>query len=149
MRKLTFIDLFAGLGGFHKALHEHGLECVFESELDPVLRDTCKMNWSKDVKLQIELLNYNVHRKYNKSIYFNNNSRPDSNNKYENLHFSALENDDTIMFHFHYNFSVPEKIFIEKFKNKQLFNKELLSEIQVEYSSYSSKLGITQILQST
>lgn len=34
---LTFIDLFAGLGGFNLALRRHGLECVFASEKDPEL----------------------------------------------------------------------------------------------------------------
>jgi DNA (cytosine-5)-methyltransferase 1 len=48
---MRFIDLFAGLGGFHKALHELGHECVFASELDPVLRDTYKKNWGKDINI--------------------------------------------------------------------------------------------------
>lgn len=48
---MRFIDLFAGLGGFHKALHELGHECVFASELDPVLRDIYRQNWGKDINI--------------------------------------------------------------------------------------------------
>ena len=41
---LKFIDLFAGLGGFNLALRRQGLECVFASEKDPVLRDLYSRN---------------------------------------------------------------------------------------------------------
>lgn len=42
---MRFIDLFAGLGGFHKALHELGHECVFASEINKELRDIYEINW--------------------------------------------------------------------------------------------------------
>lgn len=42
---MKFIDLFAGLGGFHKAMHELGHECVFASEIDPTLRKLYEKNW--------------------------------------------------------------------------------------------------------
>jgi DNA mismatch endonuclease (patch repair protein) len=37
-RPLRFIDLFAGLGGFHLGLSRLGHRCVFASEQDPQLR---------------------------------------------------------------------------------------------------------------
>jgi DNA (cytosine-5)-methyltransferase 1 len=42
---LKFIDLFAGLGGFHLALAELGHECVFASELDPDLSALYEKNF--------------------------------------------------------------------------------------------------------
>lgn len=61
---MRFIDLFAGLGGFHKALHHLGHECVFASELDPTLRQKYQENWGvychgdikKIVDKQIEII---------------------------------------------------------------------------------------------
>ena len=36
---MRFLDLFAGLGGFHLALQQLGHRCVFASELDASLRE--------------------------------------------------------------------------------------------------------------
>jgi len=41
---VKFIDLFAGIGGFHSALSRLGHECVFASELSGELRDLYKEN---------------------------------------------------------------------------------------------------------
>ena len=35
---MTFIDLFAGLGGFRLALESFGAKCVYSSEWDPPVR---------------------------------------------------------------------------------------------------------------
>jgi DNA (cytosine-5)-methyltransferase 1 len=43
--KLKFIDLFAGIGGFHLAFHSVGGECVFASEKDPFARKTYTENF--------------------------------------------------------------------------------------------------------
>lgn len=40
-----FIDLFAGIGGFHLAFHQLGAECVFASEWDDLARKTYEHNF--------------------------------------------------------------------------------------------------------
>ncbi len=43
--KFTFIDLFAGIGGFHLAMHELGGKCVFASEWDRDAQETYEANY--------------------------------------------------------------------------------------------------------
>ncbi len=43
----TFIDLFAGIGGFHLAFHNVGAECVFSSEWDEHARKTYEENFKE------------------------------------------------------------------------------------------------------
>lgn len=42
---MKFIDLFAGLGGFHQALAQRGAQCVFASELNTNLSDLYEKNF--------------------------------------------------------------------------------------------------------
>ena len=43
--KRNFIDLFAGIGGFHLALHDENTQCVFASENDYYCRKTYLHNF--------------------------------------------------------------------------------------------------------
>lgn len=47
-KSFKFIDLFAGIGGFHIAMHDNGGKCVFASEWDKYARITYEANFKKD-----------------------------------------------------------------------------------------------------
>jgi DNA (cytosine-5)-methyltransferase 1 len=57
MRKLKFIDLFAGLGGFHIALNKLGHKCVFASEINNDLRMLYKINHGVECHGDINTIN--------------------------------------------------------------------------------------------
>ena len=61
----TFIDLFAGIGGFHTAMHYVGGKCVFASEWDKYARLSYEANY-KDI--EPKLFKKNKEGKY---LYFN------------------------------------------------------------------------------
>lgn len=46
-KDFKFIDLFAGIGGFHIAMHTVGGQCVFASEIDKFARVTYEHNYKK------------------------------------------------------------------------------------------------------
>ena len=45
LKKYKFIDLFAGIGGFHYALSSYGAKCVFASEWDKYASETYEQNF--------------------------------------------------------------------------------------------------------
>ena len=57
MHRLKFVDLFAGIGGFHLAFDSLGAECVFASEKDKAARQTYIANF-KDKSPRLFKHNY-------------------------------------------------------------------------------------------
>ena len=109
--------------------------------------DIAQNKFGKNIKLISGLKIINPVRKNNaKRDLKAGSSKFDSIKLYDHLCFNESETDVAIIIDYRYVFSVSKESFIEKFKNTKYFNKELFSEIQVEYSSYSSRLGITQII---
>lgn len=54
-----FIDLFAGLGGFHQAAARLGGQCVFASEIDPGLRTLYEKNFNLECAGDIRTIDTN------------------------------------------------------------------------------------------
>ena len=64
-KKYTFIDLFAGIGGFHTAMHSVGARCVFASEWDKNARLSYEANY---IGIEPKLFKKNKKGEY---LYFN------------------------------------------------------------------------------
>ncbi|CCZ80415.1 hypothetical protein [Odoribacter laneus] len=63
----------------------------------------------------------------------------------DHLFHDETDDDLTYIFDMRYSFSLPESVFLKKFENIKMFNKELFSEIQVAYGSYVNRPGHTNI----
>ena len=57
---LRFIDLFAGLGGFHIALESLGCKCVFASELKEDLQKLYKQNFNDTPRIEGDITKVNL-----------------------------------------------------------------------------------------
>lgn len=57
LSEYKFIDLFAGIGGFHYALSSFGATCVFSSEWDKYASETYKINFKIEPKGDITQIN--------------------------------------------------------------------------------------------
>ena len=71
MKKIKFIDLFAGIGGFHLALHSLGADCVYASEIDRHARNTYELNFKKKSPNVFK----NNYEKFNQDILTENYSK--------------------------------------------------------------------------
>lgn len=56
-KSLTYIDLFAGIGGFHQALSSFGAKCIFASEIDKHASQTYLENYGIEPKGDITKIN--------------------------------------------------------------------------------------------
>lgn len=107
--------------------------------------DYAQNKYGKNLKLLSGLAIKNPQRKNNAKQGIDVNQKCDSIIVFDHLFHDITDNDLTLIFDLRYSFSLPESIFLNKFENIKMLNKELLSEIQVNYSSYSSRLGFTKI----
>lgn len=108
--------------------------------------DIAQGKYGRNLKLISGVKIVNPDRKNNERKELKTGNKFDSIKLFDHLHFGEEENDIALIFDYRYIFSVPEDIYLSCFENIKVFNKDLLSELQVEYSSYSSRLGITQII---
>lgn len=108
--------------------------------------DIAQNKFGRNLKLISGILIKNPARKDGQKRPFKTGDKYASIKLYDHISFNDSDNDTALVFDFRYVFSVPKDSFVENFENIKVFNKELLSEVQVEYSGYSSRLGITQII---
>lgn len=56
--RFTFVDLFAGIGGFHHVLSHAGGKCVFACDIDEDARKTYEANWDTEGGIKGDIRDY-------------------------------------------------------------------------------------------
>lgn len=59
MKEFKFIDLFAGIGGFHQAMASLGGQCILASEIDKAAVAVYKANYGVDSSINVRSINEN------------------------------------------------------------------------------------------
>jgi DNA (cytosine-5)-methyltransferase 1 len=59
MKKIKFIDLFCGIGGFHQALYKvsHNIKCVYACDIDEKCREMYNINYNFKPDIDIKVIN--------------------------------------------------------------------------------------------
>lgn len=96
MKQYRFIDLFAGLGGFHLALEKLGCKCVFASELQQELQELYYLNHG--IKCHGDINQVNIKTTYRHMIYSVRDSRVSHLAKQESKKVSTINKIEVIYF---------------------------------------------------
>jgi len=108
--------------------------------------DYAQKKYGKNLKLLSGIAIKEPKRDKKNRVDWNGQTPPDCVKIFDHLYYDDTCVNLTLLFDLRYSFSLPEDIFLNKFENMRMFTKELLSEIQVSYSSYVSRLGYTKFL---
>lgn len=125
-----FIDLFAGIGGFHIAMHENGGKCVFASEIDKFARQTYEHNF----------------RKISPEIFENGNFNEDITNP--NLDYSKIPDFDILCAGFPcqpFSHAGLKKGFDDT-RGTLFFNIKEIVKAKIEANKLNNKVTIPKIL---
>lgn len=108
--------------------------------------DIAQLKTGNNVKLLSGIMINNPQRKANLRKDIKTSTKFDSLLLLDHINITEECIDSCLVFDYRYAFSIPIDIYLNKFDFFKIVNKEILSEVQVSYSSYTSRLGITQII---
>ena len=129
-------------------ISQHSPETIIEDIAINITRpcDYAQNKYGKNIKLISGIAIKKPKRTKKNKVDWNGQALPDSIKCFDHLYYDDTCDDLTLLFDFRYSFSLPEEMYLKRFKNIRMFTKELLSDVQVSYSNYVSRLGYTKFL---